>query len=96
MSSAEELRQIQDLMDELLGDFEQWGKEYKQPRDLGARGEFANLYRKARKLKTALWDSPTPPEDWREDVRTIVKEVAAHAFLLLVDLDNKEYEGREP
>jgi hypothetical protein len=64
-----------------------WANEYRQERDLGARGEFVGLYRKARKLKTALWDSPIPPQGWREDLRTIAFEIAAHALLMTRDLD---------
>jgi hypothetical protein len=64
-----------------------WAKEYRQERDLGARGEFVGMYRKARKLKTALWDSPSPPQGWRESLRTIAFEIAAHALLMTRDLD---------
>ena len=74
------------LIPELLADFETWGREYQQERDLGMKGEFANLYRKARKLKTIVWDG-ADASGWREGLRTIVKEVAAHALLMLVDID---------
>lgn len=75
------------LFPELKARFEAWGREYKQERDLGVRGEFVGLYRKTRKLKTALWDSPEPPVGWREDLRTIALEVAAHALLMVHDMD---------
>jgi hypothetical protein len=88
MSSAEERKYIRDvLLPEILEDFEGWSKEYQQPRDLGARGEFASLYRKTRKLKTILWDGADSTM-WREGLRTIVKEVVSHGLLLLIDLDH--------
>jgi hypothetical protein len=86
MSSAEERTYIREvLIPEILEDFETWGREYQQERDLGLRGEFASLYRKARKLKTIIWDGVNA-DDWREGTRTIVKEVVAHGLLMLVDL----------
>lgn len=89
MSTKQERDYIAELMRELRTDFERWAKEYQQERDLGALGEFANLYRKARKLKTLMWpgENAQPNEAWREDTRTIVKEVISHGLLLLVDLD---------
>lgn len=92
MSSKEEQRYIKEtLIPEILADFERWGKEYQQPRDLGIRGEFAGLYRKARKLKTLFWDHarPVAGTEWREGPRTILKEVIAHALLMLLDLDRE-------
>lgn len=87
MSSNEERQYIEQvLLPELRERFAGWAGEYQQERDLGMRGEFANLYRKTRKLKTVVWDG-ADPSNWREDVRTITMEVAAHAFLMLVDLD---------
>jgi hypothetical protein len=77
------------LWPELLTRFDQWEQEYQQERDLGLRGEFVGLYRKTRKLKTALWDRPTPPTGWREGLRTILFEVIAHAFLMLCDWDRE-------
>jgi hypothetical protein len=53
------------LIPRLRSRMDQWEKEYKQERDLGQRGEFVGLYRKVRKLKTALWDSAEPPANWR-------------------------------
>lgn len=73
------------LLPRLLSRLDQWGKEYQQERDLGVRGEFVGLYRKVRKLKTALWDQESPPADWREDVETILYEVIGHALLMLHD-----------
>jgi hypothetical protein len=73
------------LIPRLRSRMDQWEKEYKQERDLGQRGEFVGLYRKVRKLKTALWDSAEPPASWREDVETILYEVIGHAFLMLHD-----------
>jgi hypothetical protein len=74
-------------MPELEKMFRGWSREYQQERDLGAIGEFVGLYRKARKLKTVFKDG-VDPRDWRESLRTIVLEVAAHALLLAVDIDN--------
>lgn len=74
------------LFPELEENFRQWSQEYQQERDLGALGEFVGLYRKARKLKTIFIDKVSPV-NWRESVRTIALEVAAHALLLVRDLD---------
>jgi hypothetical protein len=88
MSSQAERDQIREvLLPEILRDFELYAKEYRQERDLGIRGEFANLYRKTRKLKTVLWDGVVA-SDWRESTRTIIKEVVSHGLLMLVDWDN--------
>lgn len=78
------------ILPELLRRSEQWQKEYKEPRDLGPLGNFVSLYRKARKLKTALWDSRTPPEDWREDIPTMLYEIMSDAALMLVDLTEED------
>lgn len=77
---------VEKLFPELEQNFRQWSQEYKQERDLGALGEFVGLYRKARKLKTIFIDKVNP-SSWRESVRTIALEVAAHALLLVRDLD---------
>lgn len=88
MSTKEELRYIADcLIPELLQDFERYAKEYQQPRDLGIRGEFVGLYRKVRKLKTIFWDG-VDASGWREDERTILKEVISHGLLMLLDYDD--------
>lgn len=90
MSSKEERTYIaQGLMKEIRDDLERMAKEYQQPRDLGALGEFANLYRKVRKLKTLMWpgENSYAGHEWREDQRTIVKEIVMHGLLLLNDLD---------
>lgn len=89
MSTPEEHGYIRDtLIPEILAGFERWGVEYLQERDLGARGEFVGLYRKARKLKTVIWDG-ADPSGWREDLRTIALEVVAHGLLLVHDLDKE-------
>lgn len=90
MSTPDERRYISsELMPEIKRAFELWAKEYQQERDLGKLGEFANLYRKTRKLKTLVWDQkgPVQPNGWRETERTIVIEVIAHGLLMLTDLD---------
>jgi len=91
MSTREERQYIgAKLMPELKRAFELWAKEYQQERDLGKLGEFASLYRKARKLKTLLWDKQeSAPNEWREDERTIIIEVIAHGLLMLTDLDKE-------
>lgn len=76
------------LFSDLEASFRKWSKEYQQPRDLGAVGEFVGLYRKARKLKTVFING-VDPANWRESVRTIAMEVAAHALLLVKDLDDE-------
>lgn len=77
---------VESLFPELEKSFRTWSREYQQERDLGALGEFVGLYRKARKLKTVFIDKANP-HSWREPVRTIAMEVAAHALLLVRDLD---------
>lgn len=71
-----------------------WNVEYTQPRDLGVRGEFVGLYRKARKLKSILWDGHDPSA-WREGTRTMLMEIAAHAFLAIRDIDLQEEQGQD-
>lgn len=93
MASEEDHKHITTvLIPELLKRFNDWGREYRQPRDLGILGEFVGLYRKARKLKTLLWDrrdGDPPPEaaGWREGPRDIMMEVVAHGLLMLCDWD---------
>lgn len=79
---------VERLFPELEDSFRKWSQEYQQERDLGALGEFVGLYRKARKLKTVFMDKVNP-SNWRESVRTIALEVAAHALLLVRDLDKQ-------
>ena len=96
MSTEAERKHIREvLIPELLEDFGNWSLEYQQERDLGLRGEFANLYRKARKLKSVLWDG-VDPTFWRESLRTIVKEVVGHGLLMLVDIDHGGYVRPKP
>lgn len=88
MSSKEDRQYVYDvLIPELLRLQRGWSREYRQPRDLGIKGEFVGLYRKVRKLKTALWDSDEPPTNWREGLRTIMFEVISHTLLMLCDWD---------
>lgn len=90
MAQQKEVDYILDkLLPEFREQFQKWNAEYTQPRDLGARGEFAGLYRKARKLKSVLWDGVNA-DNWREGLRVIAMEIAAHAFLLVYDLDHEE------
>jgi hypothetical protein len=76
------------LIPELQKRMDVWGTEYRQPRDLGVRGEFAGLYRKVRKLKSVIWDG-VDASHWREDPRTIMMEVVAHALLAIHDMDRE-------
>lgn len=88
MSSSEERAYIADkLIPELVARFEEWGAEYKQPRELGLVGEFVGLHRKVGKLKTIVWDR-VDASGWREDPRTILQEVVAHGLLMLYDMDH--------
>lgn len=94
----DDLRYIKSqLLMEFQRNLDMWNKEYTQPRDLGVRGEFANLYRKARKLKSIYWDGHDPA-NWREGSRTMFMEIAAHAFLAIRDLDMeaKSDQDKEP
>lgn len=86
--STDAERVVRVLMPELEQMFREWSQEYKQERDLGKIGEFVGLYRKARKLKSVFIDG-VDPSGWREPIRTIAFEVAAHALLLVLDLDNE-------
>lgn len=85
---------VESLFPELERRFREWSREYQQERDLGKLGEFVGLYRKARKLKTVYIDG-VDPKNWRESVRTIALEVAAHALLLVKDLDDEEDESHD-
>lgn len=88
MSSNEERDYIREkLIPELLDRMDDWAAEYKQPRELGVRGEFVGLHRKVGKLKTIVWDG-VDASGWREDPRTILQEVIAHGFLMLSDMDH--------
>jgi hypothetical protein len=88
MSSDEEREYIREkLIPELLERMDGWGAEYRQPRELGVRGEFVGLHRKTGKLKTILWDG-VDPSGWREEPRTILMEVIAHGLLMLHDMDH--------
>lgn len=93
MSTPEERQYIgSSLMPEIKRHFEAVAPEYQQERDLGKLGEFANLYRKARKLKTLVWDNRDTPgleARWREGERVILIEVIAHGLLMLTDLDKE-------
>lgn len=66
-----------------------WNEEYKDvERDLGLRASFAELWRKAKKIKAAVWDG-ADTSNWRESVRTILFEIIGHAFLMLYDIDHE-------
>lgn len=97
MTSKQEREYISNnLIPEILDGFEDVSIEYQQSRDLGIRGEFASLYRKARKLKTIYWDGASDA-GWREGTRIIIKEVVSHGLLMLVDFDKVgTATGREP
>jgi len=82
---------VNTLFSELEEKYREWSQEYKQDRDLGLRGEFVGLYRKTRKLKTVIWDGADPSR-WREGIRTILLEVAAHALLAVKDYDDEHGE----
>lgn len=80
------------LLPEFEERFRAWNAEYAEhQRDLGIRGEFANLWRKARKLKAVLWDG-VDDSAWREGARTVLFEIVAHAFLMLFDYDKANEE----
>jgi hypothetical protein len=96
VSSNEEREYIfNKLIPELERRFEEWGAEYKQPRELGMVGEFVGLHRKVGKLKTIVWDR-VDASGWREDPRTILQEVVAHGLLMLYDMDHGASFGPEP
>jgi len=88
MSSNEDRDYIREkLIPEILDRMDDWAAEYKQPRELGVRGEFVGLHRKVGKLKTIVWDD-VDASGWREDPRTILQEVIAHGLLMLSDMDH--------
>lgn len=90
MSSKADREYVQDVLwPELNERWDQWQMEYgSQERDLGSRGEFVGLWRKVKKIKAQVWDR-VDGSLWREDLRTIIFEVVAHALLLLRDLDRE-------
>lgn len=79
-----------ELLMEFQRRFVEWNREYStQKRDLGARAEFVNFWRKAKKVKAIVWEGDAESE-YREDLRTILFEVVAHCFLLLFDVDHNK------
>lgn len=83
----------ENLMPEFRQRFTAWNKEYaSQRRDLGARAEFVNFWRKAKRIKAVVWDGISD-NSWREGVRTVLFECIGHLFLMIFDLD-KEIEAR--
>ncbi len=80
------------LIPEFRDVFLNWNTEYSsQERDLGIRAEFVNLWRKAKKVKAAVWDG-VDDTAWRESLRLVLLEIIGHAFLMLHDLDKAEDE----
>lgn len=80
---------VEHLFPELIKNWEQWSKEYRDPRTLGVRAEFVEIHRKTMKLKLAFWDG-VDTSDWREPPRKILFELASHCFLAIKDLDDTE------
>lgn len=87
---ADELAYITSkLLMEFQTKLQGWNAEYASvERDLGIRASFAELWRKAKKIKAAVWDG-ADTTDWRESVRTILFEIIGHAMLMLYDLDHE-------
>lgn len=86
LQGQERLAVLNDLVPEFRAMFIKWNDEYStQERDLGAVGEFVNLWRKAKRVKAALMDG-ADTSTWREPLRTVLFEIICHAFLLLFDL----------
>lgn len=80
------------LMPEMARDFEQYSKEYQEPRELGVKAEFVEIHRKTKKLKLAFWEG-VDTSDWRESPRQILKELASHCLLAIKDIDDAEAEA---
>lgn len=77
------------LLEEFRALFLKWNAEYGNvERDLGMRASFAEVWRKAKKVKAIVWDG-ADPTGWREGLRTILFEIIGHAFLMLFDLDKE-------
>jgi len=65
-----------------------WNREYAQvDRDLGIRASFAEVWRKAKKVKAIVWEGEDDA-GWREGLRTILFEIIGHAMLMLFDIDH--------
>lgn len=58
-------------------------------RELGQRGQYADMYRKWTKLKRALWDGEDT-SDWRESPREILMDLIGHALLTIAIIDRPE------
>jgi hypothetical protein len=86
---------VNKVLPEFKDRFLAWNEEYKhQPRMLGSKGEFANMFRKILKVKSLVWDG-VDGSGWRENLRTILFEIIAHAALMLYDL-HMESESEDP
>jgi len=55
--------------------------------DLGMKGEFVEIWRKARKLRRSLWEERSIGD---ETVREVAMDMVGHLFLLLDHLDAME------
>lgn len=70
-----------DLMPQWWEHFNAKNKDYGDaPHELGAKGEYAELYKKMRKLKRGLWDGE---ELAGEQVDEVLLDMIAHCFLAL-------------
>lgn len=65
-------------------------KEYgpKAHRDLGIRGQYADMYRKWIKLRRAMWDGEDTTE-WREKPREIILDLIGHSLLTVAMIDRE-------
>lgn len=59
---------------------------YTVHRDLGLRGQYADMYRKWALLKRFMWEDETP---LRESLREILKDMIGHALLTIAMIDGK-------
>lgn len=83
------------LLEEFRTLFLKWNAEYGNvERDLGVRASFCELWRKAKKIRAAIWED-ADTTGWRETPRTILLEIIGHAFLMLFDLDRAAREAAD-
>jgi hypothetical protein len=75
---------IPELEEKLEGDAEQYGDTYKE---LGLRGQYADIHRKVGPLKRALWDGISLP---KEGPREICLDLIGHCLLTIALIDLEE------
>jgi hypothetical protein len=80
------------LIEQWIQQFIYKNKDYQDGADdLGAPGQYAEIHRKIRKLKKAMWDGePLSGEPARE----VLLDLIGHCFLAIKHMDENNYGGK--